>query len=70
MICLVPVAEQIPGPEVTQLFSCSTQLNMKFILLINVKVPTIVGILAFISIINTTSERLKAIVSILVFMSS
>ena len=26
-----------PGPEVIKLFSCSTQLSMKFILLINVK---------------------------------
>ena len=26
-------------------FSCSTQLRLKFILLINVKMPTIVGIL-------------------------
>ena len=42
------------------LFVDSTQLSMKFILLINVKMPTIVGILTFISIINTTSERLKA----------
>ena len=33
---------------------------MKFILLINVKMPTIVGILTFISMINTASERLKA----------
>ena len=33
---------------------------MKFILLINVKMPTIVGILTFICMINTTSERLKA----------
>ena len=29
--------------------SCSTQLGMKFIMLINVKMPTIVGILIFIS---------------------
>ena len=29
-------------------FSCSTQLSLKFILLINVKMPTIVGILTFI----------------------
>ena len=35
--------------EVIKLFSCSTQLNMKFFLLINVKMPTIVGILTFIS---------------------
>ena len=41
------------------LFVDSTQLSMKFILLINVKMPTIVGILTLISIINTTSERLK-----------
>ena len=49
-----------PGPEVIKLFSYSTQLSTKFILLINVKMPTIVGILIFISMINTTFERLKA----------
>ena len=38
----------------------STQLSRKFILLINVKMPTIVGILTFISMINTTSKRLQA----------
>ena len=40
--------------------SYSTQLSTKFILLINVEMPTIVGILTFISMMNTTSERLKA----------
>ena len=50
----------ISGPKVIKLFSYSTQLNTKFILLINVKMPTIVGILIFISMINTSSERLKA----------
>ena len=35
------------GPEVIKLFSCSTQLSMKFYLLINVKMPTIDGILTF-----------------------
>ena len=49
-----------PGPEVIKLFSCPTQLSTKFIMLINVKMPTIVGILTFISMINTTSKRLKA----------
>ena len=34
---------------------------MKFILLINVKMPTIVGISTFISMVNIISERLKAI---------
>ena len=37
----------MPGPQVIKLFSCSTQLRLKFILLINVKMPTIVGILTF-----------------------
>ena len=45
---------QAPSP-------CSTQLSTEFILLINVRMQTIVGILTFISMINTTSERLKAI---------
>ena len=48
------------GPEDIKLFPCSTQLSTKFILLINVKMPTTVGILTLISMINTTSERLKA----------
>ena len=52
--------EPNPGSEVIKLFSCSTQLSTKFILLINVKVPTIIDILTFISMINTTSEILKA----------
>ena len=37
------------GPEVIKLFSCSTQLTMKFSLLRNMKMPTIVGIFIFIS---------------------
>ena len=48
-----------PGPEVIKLFSCSTQLSMKFIMLINNKMPTIVGILIFMNMISTTSEILK-----------
>ena len=31
-----------PGPEVIKLFSCSAQLRLKFTLLINVEMPTIV----------------------------
>ena len=49
-----------PGLEVIKLFLCSTQLSMKFIILINVKMPTHVGILTFVSMINTTSASLKA----------
>ena len=47
------IAPDRTGSEVIELFfSCSAQLRLKFILLINVKMPTIVGILTFISRIN------------------
>ena len=48
-----------PGSEVV-IFLYSTQLSTKFVLLRNVKMLTTVGILTFISRINTTSERHKA----------
>ena len=41
----------IPGPEVKRI-SCSFQLRLKFILLIKVEMPTIVGILTLMSRIN------------------
>ena len=51
----------IPGPEVIKLFSCSTQLSVKFFLLINVKMPIIVGILTFMggknSILNLSEPK-------------
>ena len=40
-------------PEVIKNFSCSTQLSMEFFLLINVKMPTIVGILTFMNMKNS-----------------
>ena len=46
------------GPKGYKTFSCSSQLSINFILLINVKIPTNVGILTFISMMNT-SECLK-----------
>ena len=54
------------GPEVIKLFSCSTQLSMKFFLLINVKMPTMVGILTFVSRKNSIlglSESEKSLIS-------
>ena len=52
----------MPGPEVIKLFGAQFKsLSMKFIMLINVQMPTIVGILIFMSTINTTAEHLKAI---------
>ena len=41
-----------PGLEVTIHFSCSAKLRLKSILLINVKMPTTVGSLKFISKIS------------------
>ena len=55
-----PQIDKYSGPEVINNFSYSTQLSTKFILRINVKMPTTVGILTLISMINTTYERLKA----------
>ena len=56
------------------LFSCSTKLSMKLIILINVKMPTMVGILTFISMLNATNKVWKQnrllLFGILVFMSS
>ena len=52
--------QKISGPEVIKYFSCSTQLSMKSSRLIIVKMPTIVGILTNISMINTTSESMNA----------
>ena len=40
---------ELPGPEVIKLIPCSTQMSMKFFLLINVNMPTVVSILTFIS---------------------
>ena len=56
--CFEKFAPSVPrsGPKVIKLFLCLTQLSMKFILLINVKMPTIVGILTFISRMNIPSE--------------
>ena len=45
--------------KVIKLYSCSTHLSTKCIMLIHVKMPTIVGIFIFMSMINTLSERLK-----------
>ena len=48
------------GLKVIKLFSCSTELSTKFTLLINVKMPTTVGISTFISMINATLESPKS----------
>ena len=59
--------------EVIKLFSCSTQLSMKFSLLINVKMPTIVGILTFISgknsILGSSDPKKAEFLDIFILMS-
>ena len=47
-------------PRGYKTFSMLNSAGHGFILLINVKLPTVIGILTFTSMINTTSERLKA----------
>ena len=54
-------------------FSFSIELSMELYMLMNVEMPSLVDILTFISMINTTIESLKArkvFFSILLFMSS
>ena len=51
---------QTPMPRGFKTFSSSTQLRMKSIMLINVKMPTtIVGILTIISRINTAAQSVN-----------
>ena len=63
-----------PGPEVIQLFSCSAQLSMKIFLLINVKMPTTVGILTFMSrkssILGLSEPEKAEFLDIFILMSS
>ena len=60
-------------PEVIKLFSCSTQLSMIFFLLINVKMPTIVGILTFtsgkISILDLSEPKKAEFLDIYILMN-
>ena len=61
--CVVRAKSIEIWPRGYKLFSFSTQLSMKFFLLINVKMPTIVGILTFMSEKNSIlslSEPKKA----------
>ena len=51
-LCLTKVRSSRARCPATALISCSAQLRLKFILLIDVKMPTIFGILTFISRIN------------------
>ena len=41
--CVHFVGGDGPGPKVIKLFSCSTQMSMKFVLLINLKLLTILN---------------------------
>ena len=61
------------NPKVIKLFLCSTQLSMKLILLINVKMPIFVGILTFMNVGILTFMNVGILtfmnVGILTFMS-
>ena len=70
LCCLTPKAST--GPEVIKLFPCSTQLNMIFFLLINLKMPTYVGILTFMSrknsILNLSEPEKDEFLDIFILM--
>ena len=51
--------KDIDSPKVIKLFFVLNSTEHKFIMLINVKMPTIVGILTLISMINTAFVRLN-----------
>ena len=55
----IQITEMLGQAQGFKLFSCSTQLSIRFILLINVKMPTnVIGILTFISMNGTTFDGL------------
>ena len=56
----------LSDPEVRKLSSCSTQLSMKFILFINVKMPTIVEMTG----VGDLNLKIPSILAISIFMSS
>ena len=49
VLIMLTVIRNTPGPEVVKKNSCSTQLSVIFFQIINVKMPTFVGILTFMS---------------------
>ena len=61
------------GPKVIKHFPCSTQLSMKFFLLMNVKMPTNVGSLTFMSrknsILGLSEPENSCILDIFILMS-
>ena len=60
-------------PEVIKLFSCLTQLSMKFFLFINVEMPKLVGILIFMSgknsILGLSKPKKAEFLDIFILMS-
>ena len=62
-----------PGAEVIKLISCSTQLSMKFEILINIEIAKIDGMFRFYSlkpaIILLINVKMPIVVDILTFMS-
>ena len=59
-----------PGLKIIELFSCTTQLSEKFTRLINVKMPTIIGILRFMNKINVKIFNKKNKKTVILFIYS
>ena len=72
ILTVLKVFSDKPGPEII-IFFYSTQLSMKFFLLIHVKMPTIVGILTFMcgknSILGLSEPKKAKFLDIFILMS-
>ena len=65
---------EVPDPKVIKLFSCSTQVSIKFQLLIKTETPKKIGIYCFFKLsydvfIMLINVKMPTIVGILTFMS-
>ena len=60
LVCTCSFITNTSGPEFINTFFVLNSAEHEIYHALNVKMPTIVGILTFISMINTASERLKA----------
>ena len=72
-MCHLQIVNTQTWPKVIKLFSCSTQLSIKFFLLINVKMSILVGILTFKSgknsILGLSEPKKVKFLNIFIFMS-
>ena len=67
--CYVALLPATTGPEVIKPFSCSTQLSMTFVMLINIKLLTTANVLLLNIVIFSANKYENANVGIFIFIS-